>query len=53
MARPVKNKKMSALGRKLRVGVRKLKRIGLDREVSPLVRKMLINQIKRRVRANG
>jgi hypothetical protein len=57
MARPPKDKKINALSKKLGVQIRKLRHFGLDRDVSPLVRKMLINQIKRslerRVRANG
>jgi hypothetical protein len=58
MSRPEKNKKLSALSRKLGVAVRRLQYVGLDRDVSPLARKVLINQIKRStqragVRANG
>lgn len=44
--------KLRALAKKLGVRARELKAQGLDRDVSPLVRKILIGQLKRK-RAQG
>lgn len=42
------DRKLRILARRLGVRARELKAKGLDRDVSPLVRKILVGQIKRK-----